>query len=397
MEAPDDWYEDSEASSKLGHFQISDDARVEYMGTTTREELRSKLRGAKIAFSPKDVKAKLKALWAMYNMGILDDKGETDGKMVQTVGDWCTSSAKELDSKLEDLRLDTSGTKSDRIGTLIRHYYGNNQDDMGDMVLLSRIALNLLLDSIYSEVCYNKDIALLPGCPLTDPEEVLEYINGLKAFDGTGDFEPELQDAFDDDTDLLSWICSTYGNMILPAVGELLLPDLPDYVHQFVVAGPDPQAKTRFNRAKAKAGGSRALFHGTAMPFLHSILCNGFFPSNDTTFGKGVFMAEDANHSVSHTFGRGLSFPQWKHTPFSCYRVVLGCEVAGSGRSVIDNSETGNVHVIRYMPSVIVRYIFLIDPEWTSSSGANFTGGQAFENIMLAAFGKINAIGSPAR
>jgi hypothetical protein len=277
---------------------------------------------------------------------------------------------------------------------------------------LDPAVVNLLLSFIYAETARTRSTVLLPGCPVLEADTVKSYLNQLMPFTNVKVLTAALKPPRSEPEELLSWICSTYGNDIVPASGNLFIASMPKTVHQFVLVKPTPVLQTRFDAALAKRSTSCVLYHGTPLKHLHSIMCNGFWPAADRRFGKGVFMAE--NPETSYYYAGKDQYDEWeddlwvtdpkwendseqgndsewRYSPFQSFGVLLGCGVAGHGRLVEDDEP--DVHVIKHLSSVMIRYIFLLSPEDLNMDGRRLPPkGSVLRPEMLAGFAAIRAM-----
>jgi hypothetical protein len=158
--------------------------------------------------------------------------------------------------------------------------------------------------------------------------------------------------------EMLTWICSKFGESIVPVAGDLKI-SLMSTTHHFIVAKHVPILQESFDKHfKAENSKSMVLFHGTSIQALLSIIRNGFYAAGDKRFGDGIFMSEDPSvsmgYAMNHEAGSG-----WQNSPYNGRFVLLGCEVAGKGRPVQDYEHI-STHVITQMDSTILRYIFLM-------------------------------------
>jgi hypothetical protein len=136
---------------------------------------------------------------------------------------------------------------------------------------------------------------------------------------------------------ILRWICGEFGEKIIPAGGDLRISGMPKSYFQFIVIRQDPDLQKLFDMDVAAASSkSMLLFHGTGLTSLVSVLSEGFTPTQDTGFGKGLFMSENPSQSYDYAYFRRLSpGTSWTNSPYSSFGVLLGCEVAGNAERLM--------------------------------------------------------------
>jgi hypothetical protein len=100
------------------------------------------------------------------------------------------------------------------------------------------------------------------------------------------------------------------------------------------------------------------LFHGTTLDRLPAILAQGLRVCSGThlqrtgaAHGKGIYLAEEP--ATSFTYSPAIV--SWRNSGLSNTRLLLGCEVLGTGRSV-----TKGIHLMTDEKAVMVRYIFFL-------------------------------------
>jgi hypothetical protein len=225
--------------------------------------------------------------------------------------------------------------------------------------------VDLLLAMVYATACAG-DLTLLPGCPITVPNTLKEIINALPPISQLQQVDSleaivssldHVRGAGSQTAQLLAWVCTSYRGFLSSATDSLKIPSLPGS-HQFVLANAAPNLEISF-AAKVGRGPTRVVFHGTTLDRLHSILSQGLKELSGTTlqrhghsYGKGIYVASDpatawgyATHSAS----------SWTGSNFSNFRILLGCELAGTWAAA-----SGNIHVITDPSCLMVRYIFLL-------------------------------------
>lgn len=73
---------------------------------------------------------------------------------------------------------------------------------------------------------------------------------------------------------VISEICKSFGELLRPATGDMIIPGLPNTIEQFVVNSSNPK-KSKPNTEYT------ILVHGSGIHFLHAILQGGLQPSGD--------------------------------------------------------------------------------------------------------------------
>ena len=162
---------------------------------------------------------------------------------------------------------------------------------------------------------------------------------------------------------LLIWALNSYRGFLIPAVEHLRIPSFG--TDQFLLANASPELEMAFAaHSHAPQSTSRILFHGTSLDRLHAILCQGLQVLSNTSLmrhaaarGSGIYTADEPATAWGYT-DRPPSKPGWgwKHSSFSTHRVLLGCELAG------EKPGKDGIHVITNPTRLMVRYIFLLEP-----------------------------------
>jgi hypothetical protein len=233
----------------------------------------------------------------------------------------------------------------------------------------------LLLAMVYASA-KSGNIALLPGCPVTDTTAITGLLDKLPR---TTEFVVEkLALTFkllDGSTaNLLSWTCCSYRGFLVSATGQLRVPNLPAGTHQFVLANATPELETAFaaHRARANQSPPRILFHGTSLDRLYPILCQGLRVCSGTPLarhgaarGSGIYMANEP--STSWHYAISNTALNWRKSIYKNTRVLLGCEFVGTSQG------TGGIHVISDPSTLIVRYLFLFPTGATAPLAAHMT------------------------
>ncbi|KAF2688582.1 hypothetical protein K458DRAFT_414308 [Lentithecium fluviatile CBS 122367] len=222
-------------------------------------------------------------------------------------------------------------------------------------------AVDMLLTTVYAAAMSGRS-ELLPGCPIASSPIVMAILNTLPALNflqSIPDLSKSLHSCHRDAEKLLIWALTHFRGFITTANGICKIPGLPVGTHQFILANASPTLEASFAAKLPKYKPTTTiLFHGTSLDRLPSILTQGLRIHSGTSLqrtgaahGKGIYMAEEPATSFSYS----PSAVSWKNSGLNGMRLLLGCEVAGNGRSV-----SPGIHVIQDEKSVMVRYVFLI-------------------------------------
>lgn len=204
-------------------------------------------------------------------------------------------------------------------------------------------------------------------------EEVVKYLKKLPKYTDAEQLKQALEPPRTKEEELLFWICQSYGSVFTLASDKLLIPGFAPDVQQFIVSNQlnlsrQDQFEEELEKTKGK---STVLFHGTSLDNLYSIMADGFKASTDITYGTGNFMGDSPRTAYIYAHHRAClirdkatgnyATEKWNWRPSRDRAVMMGCQVAGSGRLVNDVSErTGKVHVIENLQSIAIRYVFLL-------------------------------------
>lgn len=232
-------------------------------------------------------------------------------------------------------------------------------------------AIDVMLTAVYAAAMSNKP-ELLPGCPIYGSEVVKAILNSLPSLTvlrNDVNLSTVLKSYHKDAEKLISWACVHFRGYLATATGICKIPNLPAGTHQFVLVNASPRLENEFVSSLSKHSlKTMVLFHGTSLDRLPAILAQGLKVCSGTSLqrtgaahGKGIYMAEDPATSFSYS-PASLS---WRNSSLPNMRLMLGCEVAGNGRSV-----SSGIHVITDEKTVMVRYIFLF-PNHATSPVAN--------------------------
>ncbi|KAH7392855.1 hypothetical protein BKA66DRAFT_457050 [Pyrenochaeta sp. MPI-SDFR-AT-0127] len=232
-------------------------------------------------------------------------------------------------------------------------------------------AVDMLLTSVYAAAMSNKP-ELLPGCPIIGNEVVKGILNSLPSLtvlSHAKNLSAVLKSYHQDAEKLISWACVHFRGYLATATGLSKIPNLPAGTHQFLLVNASPKLESDFiSRLPKHNPKTRVLFHGTSLDRLPAILAQGLKVCSGTSLqrtgaahGKGIYMAEDPATSFSYA-PASLS---WRNSSLPNMRLILGCEVAGNGRSL-----SSGIHVITDEKTVMVRYVFLFT-NYASSPVAN--------------------------
>lgn len=225
-------------------------------------------------------------------------------------------------------------------------------------------AVDILLSSIYAAAMTGKP-ELLPSCPIRSSETVKAILNALPTMavirDATDPFSV-LNLYHPSAEKLISWAVLHHRGFLTTATGLLKIPNLPPGTHQFILANASPKLESVFMSKIPKSNAqTTVLFHGTSLDRLPAILAQGLRICSGThlqrtgaVHGQGIYLSDDPATSFSYS-PASLS---WKNSGLSNMRMLLGCEVVGQGNRV-----SGNIHVIKDVDSVMVRYVLLFTKE----------------------------------
>ncbi|PSN67879.1 hypothetical protein BS50DRAFT_620332 [Corynespora cassiicola Philippines] len=222
-------------------------------------------------------------------------------------------------------------------------------------------AVDMLLTGVYVAAMTGQT-ELLPGCPITSTSLVTGILNTLPSTSVLKDainLSATLRACHKDAESLISWSCTHFRGYIATASGTCRIPSLASSVHQFVLANASPRMENSFaSKLPTFKAQTRILFHGTSLDRLPSILAQGLRVKSGTALqrtgaahGKGIYLAEDP--ATSFTYSPAAI--SWRNSGLSNVRLLLGCEVAGNGRSV----GSGGIHVITDEQTVMVRFVWL--------------------------------------
>ncbi|KAF2016475.1 hypothetical protein BU24DRAFT_422819 [Aaosphaeria arxii CBS 175.79] len=222
-------------------------------------------------------------------------------------------------------------------------------------------AVDMLLTAVYVAAKAN-NMELLPGCPITNPQFVINVLEALPPLSILRDavhLSLILREYHYNAEVLLTWACSHFRGFIASARGNCKIPGLPVGTHQFVLANAAPHLEVGFaSTMTAFKSSTRVLFHGTSLDRLPAILAQGLRIKSGTALqrtgaahGKGVYLAEEPSTSAVYS----PSALSWRNSGLSNMRLLIGCEVSGPG-----NSKGNGIHVIKDEKSILVRYIFLL-------------------------------------
>jgi hypothetical protein len=225
-----------------------------------------------------------------------------------------------------------------------------------------------------------------------DAKAILKYLKQLPKFKNAEELATALEAPRTKEQDLLFWICRMYDHIFVRVEDEYLIPRFPPDVLQFVGAKqPNEERYQKYlGKLKKKSGQSIPLFHGTSLCNLHSILKDGFLASRrDARHGVGNFMAEEpvTSYHCAHWSSNVCQRPELyyncmkKTLDLDCSPILLGCQVAGTGRLVKDKSESiGPVHVITNLSAIVVRYVFVLP--YSENSREKSALPQAYKTIV---------------
>lgn len=225
-------------------------------------------------------------------------------------------------------------------------------------------AIDVALTSVYAAAMTGKP-ELLPNCPIRGTEVVKSILNALPSMSvmrDAVDLSSVLKSYCPQAETLISWAVVHHRGFLATATGLLKIPNLPPGTHQFVLANASPSLESA-SVSKIGKRETTVLFHGTSLDRLPAILAQGLRVCSGTSLqrtgaahGKGIYLSDDPATSFYYS-PASLS---WKNSGLSNMKMLLGCEVVGSGNRV-----SGNIHVVKEQDaaSVMVRYVLLFTRE----------------------------------
>jgi hypothetical protein len=187
---------------------------------------------------------------------------------------------------------------------------------------------NLILSIVYSDVVkYRASAAvqlMVPACNLKW-KKVLDLLNKIQLFTTCNQVQRSLAPNDEPETVLYAQFLANFGEMFIPAVGDLKIPGMPESALQFILHKPPKKSLDKFEKHMSKTKDlSTLLFHGTALSSLQSILRKGFELSYDRRFGAGSFFAEDPYVSYWFASARILHLAlQWVQSPYKAHGLCL--------------------------------------------------------------------------
>ncbi|KAF4636399.1 hypothetical protein G7Y89_g1686 [Cudoniella acicularis] len=311
--------------------------------------LKRQLEEDEIPFEDDTLKSHLQALWALRRLGFLAEGGEPDHEDIAIVAAWCTASATKLANTLGRHNLQNVSSKWKRAQILMEDqlvftqslkifgeaepdnsdHSNSVEDSSPDLSVTSEETetatadpdvANLLISLVFGAAvsCYN--LSLLPGFPVTT---VSTLQRGLDDIPQIGNAET-LATALDSPPNLLRWIYDSFGEMLVPATGDLKIEGMPSSVRQLVVTKQLPELQANSTSA--------------------SIIASD--PS-------------DAYGAAFKLIRPNIVHQEWKNTPFGNCGILLGCEVAGvSMNPPLPKIATINQSQLGY---VLFRYVFIIE------------------------------------
>ena len=239
-----------------------------------------------------------------------------------------------------------------------------------------------LLLTIVDAAAKSGKMDLLTNCPIDDATEVLNLMGRLPTVDRLKKHLSSCINVYGDSFRLdralagysptpyqlrvgLIWAFNVNRGFLTAAVDQFRIPSFG--AHQFLLANAAPELEMAFAaHIETSQSTFRILFHGTSLDRLHAILCQGLQVLSNTplmrhaaAYGDGIYMADEPATAWTYTNAGpcGSAGSGWKHSSFSTHRVVLGCELAG------EKPGQNGIHVITDPTRLMVRYIFLLDPQ----------------------------------
>jgi hypothetical protein len=221
-------------------------------------------------------------------------------------------------------------------------------------------AVDMMLTSVFAAAMSGR-AEFLPSCPY-GAEAVKAILNSLPTLTLVShavNVSAVLQSYHRDAEKLISWACVHHRGYVATATGLCKVPTMPAGTHQFILASASPKLEGDFvSKLGRPSSKTTVLFHGTTFDRLPAILAQGLRVCSGTSLqrtgaahGKGIYMAEEPATSLIYS----PSTTSWRNSGLSNMRLLLGCEVVGSGKSV-----SRGIHLITDERTAMVRYVFLM-------------------------------------
>ena len=244
------------------------------------------------------------------------------------------------------------------------------------------LVVDLLLSAAFAAATSNS-MALLERCPLSNAASLLQAASKFTSVDqlcNAPNPAAAVAQLGGDCERLLAWAMHNYRGFLMSAKGRPFEIPHMNNVTQFVLINPTPEKQSRFQQ---HSGSTSVVFHGISLDRLYAILREGLIICSNTPLmkygavsGPGIYLAQEPSMSLNYA-------PQWTNSwaksTLNNVRVVLGCELAGP--STPDNQ---GIHVINDESRVMIRYVFLLQPNAEQLTRANL------EQDMNAAYRLLN-------
>ena len=239
-----------------------------------------------------------------------------------------------------------------------------------------------LLLTIADAAAVSGKMDLLPNCPVNDATQVLNLLGQLPTVDALKQHLSSCINVYGDSfrldkaligysstpdqlQQILMWACNGNRGFLTPALNQFRIPSFG--THQFLLANASPELEMAFAaHIQTPHSPFGIVFHGTSLERLHAILCQGLrvlshtpLMRNGSSLGGGVYTADEPATSWAYAKAAPCG-SGWKHSAFSNHPVLLGCELAG------EKPGTNGIHVITDPTRLMVRYVFLLDPNTRS-------------------------------
>jgi hypothetical protein len=222
-------------------------------------------------------------------------------------------------------------------------------------------AVDAMLTAVYAAAVSGR-LELLPSCPIYGTEAIkatLDSLPNLTIVSHAANIAAFLRSYHKDAEKLISWAVLHHRGYFATATGLCKVPTMPAGTHQFILANASPRLEDDFvSQLPRPSSKTTVLFHGTTFDRLPAILAGGLKVCSGTSLqrtgaahGKGIYLANEPSTSLSYSPAQ-ISF---RNSGLSNMRLLLGCEVVGTGRSV-----SSGIHVIKNEKGVMVRYIFFL-------------------------------------
>ncbi|KAF1808251.1 hypothetical protein P152DRAFT_228311 [Eremomyces bilateralis CBS 781.70] len=235
-------------------------------------------------------------------------------------------------------------------------------------LIVDPLAVDLLLTSIYAAATDTAPIDLLPDCPLLPSRlrSIIDSLPPLATLQTADDLYTAIHlssnDGYGKDReDLLLWMCLKFRGFMLSVPDGFRVPSM-GHSKQFILLNSHYEREVQYQAQTGASLNSNIAFHGTTASRLFSILANGLRIMHGrailhgSTYGSGIYLGDDQRTSIHFSGSTGQS---WRHSALNNLNVMLGCELAAYAPS-----PHGKVHLVTDEKRVLVRYVFLLPPNY---------------------------------